>query len=147
MIPLLNIINKCSIVNLRLNPKNASRHTGKGGEYMEDCVFCKIIKGDIPSEKVYEDDTVMSFKDISPGAPVHVLIIPKKHISSINDLDEADSKIIAHVFMVAKKIAQSLNISENGYRIVSNTGKDGGQTVPHVHFHMLGGRSLEWPPG
>ncbi|WP_446898748.1 histidine triad nucleotide-binding protein [Clostridium sp. LBM24168] len=114
---------------------------------MEECIFCKIVKGEIPSEKVYEDDFVLSFKDINPGAPVHVLIIPKKHISSINDLDKDSSNIIAHIFMVAKKIAQDLNIAEDGYRIVSNTGKDGGQTVPHVHFHLLGGRSLSWPPG
>lgn len=114
---------------------------------MENCIFCKIINGEIPSEKIYEDDLVLSFKDISPGAPVHVLIIPKKHISSINDLTEEDSNIIAHVFMVAKEITKKLGIADTGYRIVSNTGKDGGQTVPHVHFHLLGGRSLNWPPG
>lgn len=114
---------------------------------MEDCVFCKIIKGEIPAQKVYEDDLVLSFKDINPGAPVHVLIIPKKHISSINNLSKEESGIIAHIFMVAKKIAGDLNIAEDGYRIVSNTGKYGGQTVPHIHFHMLGGRSFSWPPG
>jgi histidine triad (HIT) family protein len=114
---------------------------------VEECIFCKIVKGEIPSEKVYEDDLVLSFKDINPGAPVHVLIVPKKHIESINDLDKEDSNIIAHIFMAAKKIAGDLNIAEDGYRIVSNTGRYGGQTVPHVHFHLLGGRSLNWPPG
>ncbi|WP_195510252.1 histidine triad nucleotide-binding protein [Clostridium tyrobutyricum] len=114
---------------------------------MEDCIFCKIINGEIPSQKIYEDELVLSFKDISPGAPVHVLIIPKKHIGSINVLTEEDSKIIAHIFLIAKDIAKKLGIDEQGYRIVSNTGEDGGQTVPHVHFHLLGGRSLNWPPG
>lgn len=114
---------------------------------MDDCIFCKIIKGEIPSEKVYEDDTVLCFKDISPGAPVHVLIIPKKHIDSINDITEEDTKLIAYIYLIAKKIAHELGIANKGYRIVTNCGKDGGQTVPHVHFHMLGGRNLKWPPG
>lgn len=114
---------------------------------MQDCIFCKIIKGEIPSQKVYEDDIVLSFKDIEPAAPAHVLIIPKKHISSLNDLTEEDSKIIAHVFMVAQKIVKELGIDKDGYRIVSNCGENGGQSVPHVHFHLLGGRLLQWPPG
>ncbi|OBR95769.1 MULTISPECIES: histidine triad nucleotide-binding protein [Clostridium] len=114
---------------------------------MEDCIFCKIIKGEIPSEKIYEDDMVLSFKDIEPAAPVHVLIIPKKHIGSINDLTEDDSKIIAHVYLVAKQIAAKLGIDEKGYRIVTNCGEEAGQTVHHVHFHLLGGRSFAWPPG
>ncbi|WP_125152562.1 histidine triad nucleotide-binding protein [Clostridium rectalis] len=114
---------------------------------MEECLFCKIIKGEIPSEKVYEDELVLSFKDIKPEAPVHVLIIPKQHISSINDLNEDNAKVISHVFSVAKIIAKKLNIAETGYRIVSNCGEDGGQTVSHIHFHLLGGRTLRWPPG
>ena len=114
---------------------------------MEDCIFCKIIKGEIPSEKIYEDDMVLSFKDIEPAAPVHVLIIPKKHIDSINDLTEEDSKIIAHIYLVAKQIAAELGIDEKGYRIVTNCGEGAGQTVHHVHFHLLGGRSFAWPPG
>ncbi|OAA83541.1 histidine triad nucleotide-binding protein [Clostridium ljungdahlii] len=114
---------------------------------MEDCIFCKIIKGEIPSEKIYEDDMVLSFKDIEPAAPVHVLIIPKKHIGSINDLTEDDSKIIAHIYLVAKQIAAKLGIDEKGYRIVTNCGEEAGQTVHHVHFHLLGGRSFAWPPG
>ena len=114
---------------------------------MEECIFCKIIKGEIPSEKVYEDDMVLSFKDIEPCAPVHVLIIPKKHIRSINDLTEEDSNIIAHIYLVAKKIAHELDLEEKGYRIVTNCGEEAGQTVPHIHFHLLGGRSFKWPPG
>jgi len=114
---------------------------------MENCIFCKIISGQIPCERVYEDDMVLSFKDINPGAPVHVLIIPKKHISSVNDLKEEDANIIGHIFMVAKEIASKLGIEGSGYRIVTNCGEDGGQTVGHIHFHLLGGRSLQWPPG
>lgn len=119
----------------------------KGGEIVEDCIFCKIIKGEIPCEKIYEDDIVLSFKDISPGAPSHVLIIPKKHISSLNEVTDEDSKIVAHVFIVLKEIVKKLGINETGYRIVSNCGEQGGQTVEHIHFHVLGGRTLQWPPG
>lgn len=107
-----------------------------------DCVFCKIIKGEIPSEKVYEDDLVYAFKDISPMAPVHILIIPKKHISTINDIEEYDESVIGHIFTVANKIAKELGIDEEGYRIVSNCNKNAGQTVFHVHFHLLGGKEL-----
>lgn len=114
---------------------------------MENCIFCSIIEGKIPSEKVYEDELVLAFKDIQPAAPVHIIIIPKKHISSANELQEEDSLIIGHIFNVAKKIAQEVNISEGGYRIVNNCGRDGGQSVPHLHFHLIGGRSLTWPPG
>lgn len=112
-----------------------------------DCLFCKIISGEIPSSKVYEDDLVYAFNDISPAAPVHVLIIPKNHISSANELNEDNAAIVSHIFLVAGKIAKQLGIAENGYRIVNNCGKDGGQTVGHLHFHLLGGRNLGWPPG
>lgn len=114
---------------------------------MYDCIFCKIIKGEIPSKKVYEDDYVYSFYDIDAKAPVHVLIVPKIHIPSLNELDETSAAILPHVMLAAKKIAKDLNIADNGYRVVLNTGKDAGQTVPHLHFHMLGGRNLAWPPG
>lgn len=114
---------------------------------MNDCIFCKIINGEIPSTKVYEDDKVFAFKDISPEAPVHVLIVPKKHIESTNDLNENNSSIIAHIFTVASKIANEQGIKDSGYRIVNNCGEDGGQTVNHIHFHLLGGRNLSWPPG
>ena len=112
-----------------------------------DCLFCKIIKGEIPSSKVYEDELVFAFRDIEPQAPVHILIIPKQHIASANELNEENSAIVGHIFNVAAKIAKSEGIAEGGYRIVNNCGADGGQTVGHLHFHMLGGRSLAWPPG
>ena len=112
-----------------------------------DCLFCKIIAGDIPSAKVYEDDLVYAFRDIEPQAPVHILIIPKEHISSANELTEENASIVGHIFAVAAKIAKDEGIADGGYRIVNNCGQDGGQTVGHLHFHMLGGRSLQWPPG
>ena len=114
---------------------------------MENCIFCKIINGEIPSQKVYEDDKIFAFKDINPEAPVHILIIPKKHIESLNDLKEEDKDIISHIFIKVKEIGNKLGISESGYRVVNNCGVDGGQTVSHIHFHLLGGRSLQWPPG
>jgi len=114
---------------------------------MEDCLFCKIAKGDIPSNKVYEDDIMLAFHDIAPEAPVHVLVIPKKHISSISALEEDDAAIVGAIMLRIKALADELGIAEDGYRVVANTGKNGGQTVPHLHFHILGGRNLEWPPG
>ncbi|HAZ37129.1 MAG TPA: histidine triad nucleotide-binding protein [Clostridiaceae bacterium] len=112
-----------------------------------DCIFCGIVNNDIPSKKVYEDDKVVAFEDINPAAPVHVVIVPRKHISSLMDINDEDATLIGHIFMVAKKIATEKNISENGFRIVCNCGEDGGQTVKHLHFHLLGGRSFGWPPG
>jgi Diadenosine tetraphosphate (Ap4A) hydrolase and other HIT family hydrolases len=114
---------------------------------VEDCLFCKIVKGEIPSKKVYEDDKVYAFHDINPEAPVHFLVIPKEHIQSANDLNDNNSDIISHIFKVINKLAVELNISEKGYRIVNNCGEDGGQTVGHIHFHVLGGRNMKWPPG
>jgi len=114
---------------------------------MEDCLFCKIAKGDIPSNKVYEDDIMLAFHDIAPTAPVHVLVIPKKHISSISALEESDAAIVGAIMLRIKALAEELGIAEDGYRVVANTGKNGGQTVPHLHFHVIGGRNLEWPPG
>lgn len=119
----------------------------KGGEIMEDCIFCKIINGEIPSAKVYEDDKILCFKDINPEAPVHVLIIPKKHIRSLNELEDGDKDIISYIFMKGKELAESFGINEKGYRIVMNCGDDAGQTVKHMHFHLLGGRIFGWPPG
>ncbi|KYH28576.1 MULTISPECIES: histidine triad nucleotide-binding protein [Clostridium] len=113
---------------------------------MEECIFCKIIKGEIPCKKVYEDDKVLGFEDINPKAPVHVLLIPKKHIKSLNDLCEEDSDIISHMMLMVKKVAEKVNIRDNGYRLVVNCGKDGGQEVPHIHFHILGGKPLSWQP-
>ena len=114
---------------------------------MADCLFCKIIAGEIPSTKVYEDDYVLAFRDIEPQAPEHIIIIPKVHIASANEITAENSNVIGKIFEVASKIAKDLGFSENGYRIVNNCGEDGGQTVGHIHFHLLAGRNLQWPPG
>lgn len=114
---------------------------------MGNCLFCSIVEGEIPSEKVFEDEHVLAFKDIKPEAPVHIIIIPKKHISSTNDLESNDNELIGHIYYVAKKIVIDLGIKESGYRIVTNCGQAAGQSVLHLHFHLLGGRSLSWPPG
>lgn len=114
---------------------------------MEDCLFCKIAKGEIPSKKVYEDDKVYAFYDINPEAPTHFLVIPKEHIGSANDLNDNNIDIVSHIFKVINKLVVELNISDTGYRIINNCGEDGGQTVKHLHFHVIGGRSLKWPPG
>ena len=112
-----------------------------------DCLFCKIIAGEIPSTKVFENDKVYAFRDISPEAPVHVLIVPKEHIASANELTAENAGVVTDIFLAAKEIAAQEGIAEGGYLIVNNCGEDGGQTVQHLHFHMLGGRSLAWPPG
>ena len=114
---------------------------------MGDCIFCKIIAGEIPSKKIYEDEKVLAFYDISPAAPVHFLVIPKEHISSANELTEENCGIVSHIFRVINKIVKELGIADSGYRIVNNCGADGGQTVNHIHFHILGQRELKWPPG
>ena len=114
---------------------------------MEDCIFCKIVKGEIPSNKVYEDDKILVFHDIEPEAPVHVLIIPKKHISSLNDTNKSNSGIYSYIFEKIPEIAKTLGVDKSGYRIVSNCGKDALQTVDHIHFHLLAKRTLKWPPG
>jgi len=111
-----------------------------------DCIFCKIANGTIPSNKVYEDDKVLAFYDLEPQAPVHFLVIPKEHITSAAEITDENSDIIAHIFSVISKVTKELGL-ENGYRIVNNCGQDGGQTVPHLHFHVLGKRLLAWPPG
>lgn len=111
-----------------------------------DCIFCKIANGEIPATKVYEDDSVIAFNDLSPQAPIHVLIIPKEHISSAAKINESNSAIVAHIFEVAAKLGKDFCL-ENGYRIVNNCGEDGGQTVQHLHFHFMGGRQFGWPAG
>ena len=108
---------------------------------MSDCLFCKIVAGDIPSTKVYEDDSVLAFRDINPMAPTHVLVIPKAHIPSVEGVTAENSAVVAHIFEVIPQIAAAEGLS-NGYRVVSNCGPDAGQTVPHLHFHILGGREL-----
>jgi len=114
---------------------------------MNNCIFCKIIEGVIPSNKVYEDDQVLAFHDIDPQAPVHVLIIPKKHVGSVMELTGDDQALLAHLVEVTQQLATELGIAKEGFRLVCNTGDFGGQTVPHLHIHLIGGRALGWPPG
>lgn len=109
---------------------------------MDDCIFCKIVKGEIPSEKVYEDEKVLAFKDINPVTPIHVLIIPKKHFKDVLDVKEEDKEIIADLFQSINKIAKTLGIEKNGFRIVNNCREDAGQEVMHLHFHLLAGKKL-----
>lgn len=111
-----------------------------------DCLFCKIINGEIPSNKVYEDEKIYAFKDIDPQAPVHILIIPKKHIDSLDEIDESDSELLSYILLKIKDLAKEFEL-DKGYRVVINTKEDGGQSVNHLHFHLLGKRSLQWPPG
>lgn len=115
---------------------------------MSDCIFCKIASKEIPANFVYEDEAVVAFKDLEPQAPAHVLVIPKKHVESVLALTEADKMLSAHILVdVIPKLAKELGIAEKGFRLVANTGEEGGQTVKHLHFHILGGRSMQWPPG
>lgn len=114
---------------------------------MSDCIFCKIVKGEIPSSKVYEDDMILAFKDLNPVSPHHILVIPKIHIASLNEVNSQNSAYIERIMIKIGEIAKDLGIAEDGYRVVANTGDDGGQTVHHLHFHIVGGRSFAWPPG
>ncbi len=111
-----------------------------------DCLFCNIAAGEIPSTKVYEDDTVLAFNDINPEAPVHILLIPKQHIASIAEINEENSAVVAHIFEVAAKIAAEKGFAD-GFRVVSNCGDSAGQTVKHLHFHLMAGRDFGWPAG
>ena len=112
---------------------------------MNDCLFCRIIAGEIPSTKVYEDETVFAFRDINPQAPTHILVIPKVHISGCNGVTEENSAVVAHIFEVIAKLTKEKGIES--YRVVSNIGEQAGQSVPHLHFHVLSGRDMTWPPG
>ncbi len=115
---------------------------------MSDCLFCKLVSGEIPSDVVFESEDVFAFKDINPQAPHHVLIIPKKHIATINDLDtDADAALITQLIFTATRIAKDLKIDQSGYRTVFNCNDQGGQDVYHIHLHLLGGRQMTWPPG
>ena len=109
---------------------------------MENCIFCKIIAGSIPSTKVYEDETILAFRDIAPQAPTHILVVPKAHIEDCNGITAENSAVIAHIFEVIPQIAKAEGLV-NGYRVASNTGADSGQTVPHLHFHILGGKTMD----
>ena len=114
---------------------------------MDECLFCNIVNKNIPCDKLIENDSIIAFRDINPQAPIHILIIPKKHISTINDLKHDDSILIGEMFLIAKELAQVENINNSGFRMVFNCNEDGGQTVFHIHLHLLGGRPLNWPPG
>jgi histidine triad (HIT) family protein len=114
---------------------------------IEDCLFCKIVAGDIPADIIHETETTLAFRDINPQAPVHVLIIPRKHIATINDLTDEDSEIVGSLFMAARDIAAAEGLADDGYRVVMNCNEAAGQTVFHIHLHLLGGRPLGWPPG
>ncbi len=114
---------------------------------MENCLFCRIDKGEIPSEKVYDGETLFAIKDINPQAPVHLLIIPKKHVATLWEIDGGDGGWIGSAFSVANQLAKENGLSEKGYRLVLNCGEGAGQSVFHIHYHLLGGRALKWPPG
>jgi histidine triad (HIT) family protein len=114
---------------------------------MADCLFCSIVEGKIKGEIIYQDSAVLAFRDIRPEAPVHVLIVPRKHIESITSLQPEDSAVIGAIFIAAAKLAKDLGIAESGYRVVVNNGADAGQSVFHLHYHLLGGRPMRWPPG
>jgi histidine triad (HIT) family protein len=114
---------------------------------MSDCIFCKIVKGEIPSAKVYSDEQATAFRDINPVAPTHILIIPNKHIASINDMEEGDEQLMGRLLLVAKKIAAQEGIANDGYRLIVNTGAHAGQVVFHVHVHIIGGARLKHPMG
>lgn len=119
----------------------------EGGGNLMDCVFCKIINKEIPAKVVYEDEEVIAINDINPQAPIHLLLIPKKHIASIMEINKDNAEILDRITKVAQHLARESNIDKKGFRLVVNTGEEGGQTVNHLHFHLLGGRFMTWPPG
>ena len=114
---------------------------------MAECIFCQIVEGAIPSRKLYEDDQVIAFDDMNPQARVHVLVVPKRHLVSLDDTQDSDTALLGQLLIVCAKMARERGIVESGYRVVANTGRGAGQTVFHLHWHVLGGRSFEWPPG
>jgi histidine triad (HIT) family protein len=114
---------------------------------MMSCLFCKIVQGEIPAQIVADDAKILAFRDINPQAPVHILIIPKQHIATINDTDSNDEQLLGHLLLTAKKLAQKEQLSEHGYRLVFNINAQGGQDIYHIHLHLLGGRQMTWPPG
>lgn len=114
---------------------------------MSDCLFCKIVEKKIPAKIVHEDDQTLAFDDINPQAPVHTLVIPKKHVASVQGYGPQDHTLIGQLLLACTKVAKDKGLAESGYRLVANTGRDGGQTVFHLHFHVMGGRHMGWPPG
>ncbi len=114
---------------------------------MNDCLFCKIASGEIPSKKIAESDDIYAFEDVNPQAPTHILLIPKKHVPSNLELVDGDKKVVGQIFLMANEIAAQLGIDQTGFRVVTNCGANAGQAVSHIHFHLLGGREMSWPPG
>ena len=114
---------------------------------MSACIFCRIVDGGIPAKVVHQDEQALAFEDINAQAPAHILVIPKRHVASVQDCRAEDQALLGHLLLTCSKIARMKNLADSGYRIVTNTGVDGGQTVPHLHFHILGGRHMTWPPG
>ena len=114
---------------------------------MDDCIFCKIVAGEIPADVVYADDDVMAFRDLNPQAPTHILVIPRRHIATLNDLLPSDEAVVGRMYGAARSIAAAEGLAEAGYRTVMNCNEAGGQTVFHIHLHLLGGRMMHWPPG
>ena len=112
-----------------------------------ECLFCRIVAGDLPSTAVHEDDLIVAIRDLNPQAPTHILLLPRAHIASAGDLTRADGELLGRIFEVSAQLARSEGIAEDGYRIVTNVGRNGGQSVDHLHFHLLGGRKFTWPPG
>ncbi len=112
-----------------------------------DCLFCKIVAGAIPAKLVYQDDHLIAFRDISPVAPTHILLIPRRHIASLADTEPADRELLGGLLLAASELARDEGLGEGGYRVVANTGAHAGQSVPHLHFHLIGGRAMHWPPG
>lgn len=112
-----------------------------------DCIFCKIIRGELPAVKIYEDERIVALNDLDPRAPIHQLIVPKKHIATLNDLTDDDTELVGTMVQKARLLAKEANLAEDGYRTVFNCNADGGQAVFHLHLHLLGGRKLKWPPG
>jgi histidine triad (HIT) family protein len=114
---------------------------------MDDCIFCKIAAGEVRADKVYENDQVVAFRDLNPQAPTHILVIPRRHIATLNDLQPADEGVIGQLFAAVRDVASAEGLAESGYRTVINCNEAGGQTVFHIHLHLLGGRTMHWPPG
>jgi histidine triad (HIT) family protein len=112
-----------------------------------DCIFCKIVRGEIKAQVVREDGATVAFRDVNPQAPVHVLVVPRRHIASVNDVSHDDRDVLGGLIVAGRAVAEAERLTESGYRLVLNTGADAGQTVPHIHLHVLGGRAMRWPPG
>ena len=142
-------ISECTPMGLCVFPKSLQKRASahKDTNMSENCLFCKIAAGEIPSTQVYSDEHIVAFRDISPAAPEHILLIPRKHIQSVAALSAQDGELMGHLMLRAKQIAEDEGIAESGYRCVMNTGQDGGQTVGHLHLHLLAGRQMTWPPG